>query len=210
MPHVAVLSAIVITSLVSACGAQRVRTSPERTGQTLTVLLPDGDGNTVGHASVSSASHTVHLETARDSTVVSVSTPPAPVSALSESEIRQIFGDVLDALPPPAQRFTMYFRFESGELTEESRETLPRILQAIKERPVPDLVVIGHTDTTGSATGNFALGRRRALMIRALLVQAGLDTAAIDVVSHGESDLYVQTADETLEPRNRRVEVSVR
>jgi len=47
-------------------------------------------------------------------------------------------------------------------------------------------------------------------MVRALLVAAGLDAALIDVTSHGESELQVQTADGTLEPRNRRVEISVR
>ena len=44
----------------------------------------------------------------------------------------------------------------------------------------------------------------------ALLVQAGLDMAAIDVRSHGEAELLVPTADGVFEPRNRRVEVTVR
>ena len=137
--RVAVLSAIVAAGLVSACGPQRVRT-PERPGQTLTVLLPDSDSNTVGRATVSNASGTANLEAARASTLVSASEPPAPVAVLSESEIRRIFRDALNALPPPPQRFTLYFRFESDELTEESRAMVPEILKAIKERPVPDLV----------------------------------------------------------------------
>jgi outer membrane protein OmpA-like peptidoglycan-associated protein len=32
----------------------------------------------------------------------------------------------------------------------------------------------------------------------------------VEVTSHGEADLLVPTADETFEPRNRRVEISVR
>ena len=207
--RVAILSAILAVGLVSACGPQRVRT-PERPGQTLTVLLPDSDSNTVGRATVSNASGTANLETARDSTLVSASEPPAPVAVLSESEVRRIFQDALSALPPPPQRFTLYFRFESNELTDESRAMLPEILKAITGRPVPDLVVVGHTDTTGTRAANFELGRTRALMVRALLVAAGLDPAVIDVASHGESELLVQTADETPEPRNRRVEISVR
>jgi outer membrane protein OmpA-like peptidoglycan-associated protein len=47
-------------------------------------------------------------------------------------------------------------------------------------------------------------------MVRALLVRAGLDAALIEVGSHGESDLLIQTADSTPEPRNRRVEIAVR
>ena len=209
MRRVSVFSAIVAAGLVAACGPQRVRT-PERPGQTLAVLLPDSDTNTVGRATVSNASGTVNLAMAEDSTLVSAGEPPAPVTVLSQSEVRRIFGDVLKALPLPPQRFTLYFRFDSNELTEESRAMLREIQKAIKERPVPDLVVIGHTDTTGTPAANFELGRTRALMVRALLVAAGLDAALIDVTSHGESELQVQTADGTLEPRNRRVEISVR
>jgi outer membrane protein OmpA-like peptidoglycan-associated protein len=206
---VAILSAIIAAGLVSACASQRVRT-PERPGQALAVLLPDADSKTVGRATVANTSGSATLDTARESTVVSAGEPPAPVTVLSESEVDRIFGDALNALPPAPQRFTLYFRFESDELTKESRALVPEILKAVRERPVPDLTIIGHTDTTGTAAANFALGRTRALMVRGLLVEAGADAAVVDIASHGESDLQVKTADGTLEPRNRRVEISVR
>jgi outer membrane protein OmpA-like peptidoglycan-associated protein len=68
---------------------------------------------------------------------------------------------------------------------------------------------VGHTDTTGSATSNDELGRKRALIVRNLLVAAGLDASAVEATSHGESDPLVKTADDTYEPRNRRVEVDI-
>jgi outer membrane protein OmpA-like peptidoglycan-associated protein len=206
---VAILSAVVVAGLVSACASPRVRT-PERPGQAQTVLLPDSDGKTVGRATVSNTSGSATLERARESTVVSAGESPAPVTVLSESEVDRIFGDALTALPPAPQRFTLYFRFESDELTEESRALVPEILKAVRGRPVPDLIIVGHTDTTGTAAANFELGRTRALMIRSILVEAGVDAAVMDITSHGESDLQVPTADGTLEPRNRRVEISVR
>jgi outer membrane protein OmpA-like peptidoglycan-associated protein len=209
MRRIAILGAIVAAGFVWGCGPKRVRT-PERPGQTLIVLLADSDSNTVGRATVSNASGTANLETARDSTLVSVGEPPAPVAVLSQSEVQRIFRDALDALPPPPQRFTLYFRFESDELTEESRAMVPEILKTIKGRPVPDLVIVGHTDTTGTPAANFQLGRTRAMMVRGLLVEAGLDAALVDIASHGESEPQVRTADETLEPRNRRVEISIR
>ena len=96
------------------------------------------------------------------STLVSASEPPAPVTVLSESEVRRIFGDALNALPPPPQRFTLYFRFESDELTDESRAMVPEILKAIKDRPVPDLVIVGHTDTTGTRCSELRAWAERA------------------------------------------------
>jgi outer membrane protein OmpA-like peptidoglycan-associated protein len=210
------LCAIVAACLAPACGPQRVRTpdrpaqSADRPGQALIVLLPDPDTDAVGRATVSNASGTVNLETARDSIVMFATEPPAPVALLSESEIHRIFREALDALPPPPQHFTLRFRFESDDLTEKSRAQVPEILDAIKTRPAPDLVIIGHTDTTGTRAANFDLGKMRAVMVRGLLVDAGVDPASIDIASHGESDPEVQTADDTLEPRNRRVEISVR
>jgi outer membrane protein OmpA-like peptidoglycan-associated protein len=62
----------------------------------------------------------------------------------------------------------------------------------------------------GTQQANFDLGLKRALTVKALLVEAGLDAATLDVTSHGELDLLVKTPDETPEPRNRRVDIAVR
>jgi outer membrane protein OmpA-like peptidoglycan-associated protein len=174
------------------------------------VLLPDGEGENSGRATVSNPAGATDLVAPNDATVVSSNRPPTPAKHLSDSEVRRIFGDALSALPPPAQRFTLYFRFESDELTADSQSMVPEILEAIKNHPVPELLVIGHTDTTGTTVANFDLGRKRAEMVRGVLIDAGLDGSGIKVISHGETDLLVPTADDTFEPRNRRVDISVR
>jgi outer membrane protein OmpA-like peptidoglycan-associated protein len=194
---------------VSGCGRQRIQTAAQP-GQTLVALLPDpGDGN-VGRAVVSNSAGSSDLASARESTTVSPNQPPAPVTILSEADVTRLFGDALSTLPLAAQHFILYFRFESEELTDESRALLPQILQAVRDRPFPDVAVVGHTDTTGTRAGNYELGLRRANTIRGRLVAAGIDSSLIEVTSHGEGDLLVNTADEVLEPRNRRVEITVR
>lgn len=206
---VAVLMATLGAALVAGCGPQRIRT-PVLPGQSLVVLLPDPGSGTVGRAVVSSPAGAADLAAARESTTVSLNQSPAPVTIMSEADVTRLFGDALSALPLAPQYFTLYFRFESDELTDESRALVPQILQAVKDRPFPDVAVVGHTDTTGSRAGNVELGLRRANAIRGRLVDAGIDASMIEVTSHGEADLSVKTADEVLEPRNRRVEVSVR
>jgi outer membrane protein OmpA-like peptidoglycan-associated protein len=42
------------------------------------------------------------------------------------------------------------------------------------------------------------------------LIEAGVDRSAIVVTSHGEATLLVPTADNVNEPRNRRVDITVR
>jgi outer membrane protein OmpA-like peptidoglycan-associated protein len=132
------------------------------------------------------------------------------LGTLSPDDVDRIFGDALSALPPPPQRFTLFFRFESDALTDQSQALIPQILAAVKKHVVQDVVVIGHTDTMGTQQANYALGLKRAMMIRNILVEAGLQGSTIDVTSVGELDPVVKTADETPEPRNRRVEIAVR
>ena len=193
-----------------SCGAPKQIRTPERPGQTLVVLLPDAATGVVGHATVTSPSGSADLSAARDSTTASINEPLASVTVMSEAEVRRIFGAALAALPPAPSRFTLFFRFESDEPTVESRALIPDVVKAVKGRPVPEVAVIGHTDTTGTTASNLELGLRRANMVRSLLIAAGLDASFIELASHGESELLVPTADEVLEPRNRRVEISVR
>lgn len=206
--QVAALAALVAGGFVWSCGPRRIQEF-DRPGQTLTVLLPDPESGTVGRATVSSPSGTTDLAGARESTAASVNQPPAPVVVLSERDVQALFGAALSALPPPPRRVTLYFRFESEELTDESRALVPEILKTVRGRPAPEVVVVGHTDTTGSSAFNFELGLKRANSVRDLLVEAGLDAPSVEVMTLGEADLLVPTPDEVLEPRNRRVEIVV-
>jgi len=174
------------------------------------VLLPDPGDGAVGRAVVSNSVGATELTGARESTTVAPNQAPAPVIVLNEADVTRLFGDVLATLPAPPQIFLLYFRFESEELTDESRALLPQVLQAVRNRPFPDVAVVGHTDTTGTNASNYELGLRRANAIRGRLIESGVDAGLIEVSSHGESDLLVKTADSVAEPRNRRVEITVR
>ena len=96
-------------------------------------------------------------------------------------------------MPPAPRRFTLFFRFESDALTDQSQALIPEILAAVKEHAVQDVVVVGHTDTMGTQQANYGLGLKRAMMVRNLLVTAGLNGSTIDVTSVGELDPLVKT-----------------
>jgi outer membrane protein OmpA-like peptidoglycan-associated protein len=199
---------ILVLSISTACGPKRIQL-PVRPGQSLTVILPDSDTGSTGDARVANAQGAIDLTDERDAALAT--TGQAPVGGtLTPEEVDRIFGDALSALPPAPQRFTVFFRFESDELTEQSQALIPAILSAVKKHVVQDVVVIGHTDTMGTQQANYALGLKRAMTVRNILVDAGLDGSTIDVTSVGELDLVVKTRDETPEPRNRRVEIAVR
>lgn len=200
--------AIAAVTIATACGPKRV-SGPVRPGQDLIVLLPDSDTQSTGGARVSNQFGAVDLAAERDAAVVARSRGPV-LTKLSAADVKSVFGDALSALPPAPRRFTVYFRFESDALTDQSQALIPEILAAVKGHAVPDVAVVGHTDTTGSQLTNYGFGLKRAMMVRNILVKAGLSGSAIDVTSVGELDPLVKTADNTPEPRNRRVEIAVR
>jgi OOP family OmpA-OmpF porin len=200
--------AAVAAGLQMACGPLRSRT-PQPKGQATVVLLPESDG-TVGRASVSNVSGSVDLGTARASTRVVPGAAPEAVKEMSEADVSRIFADAIAAQPPAPAHFTLYFQFDSDEFTEESRKLVNQVQEAVKMYPAPQVAVVGHTDTTGSATANIGLGLRRAEVARMRLIEAGLDRSAIVVTSHGEATPLVPTADNVNEPKNRRVDITVR
>lgn len=206
----AVAAAIAAALTTAGCAGKRVAPAAAPTAQTLVVLLPDPDTGVTGRADVSNAAGRADLNAPRAAAIAIPARTPGPVTTMSEEEVQKIFGAALAALPPAAQHFTLYFLFESNELTEESRALVPQILSVVRQRSIPEVLVVGHTDTMGAPKANIELGLNRATTVRGLLVQAGLDPSTVEVISHGETDLLVKTPDETPEPRNRRVEISVR
>ena len=199
---------IAAVTFAAACGPKRIAL-PVRPGQSLTVLLADTDTRSAGDARVSNPFGAVDLAEERDAALATANSRPV-FGKVSAADVRNTFGDALSALPPPPRNFTLFFRFESDELTDQSRALIPEILSAVKEHAVQDVVVIGHTDTMGTQQANYALGLKRAMMVRNLLVDAGLNGSTIDATSVGELDLLVKTPDETPQPRNRRVDIAVR
>lgn len=170
------------------------------------VLLESPDGTT-GKVVVKGKKGEQLLDTARQAAPMDGSTPPAPVD---EAKFNKDFSDAIAARPALPEHFLLYFESGGTTLTPESTAALDKIIDVASKRPAVDMSVIGHTDTPGKAELNEALALKRAVAVADLLKQKGLKVQALSVESHGERNLLVPTPDDTPEPRNRRVEVSIR
>jgi outer membrane protein OmpA-like peptidoglycan-associated protein len=197
-----------LAALAAACAAKHAPTSVER-GQSLVALLPDPETNKTGRATVWNKAGSADLDSERKA-VLSSEKQMGRVAKLSDDDVERLFGAALEALPPEPRNFTLYFKFESDELTEESTQLVPTILAVVKKRSDPEVAVVGHTDTMGPPKANVELAMKRAAFVGKLLVAAGLSGSIIELSSHGEAALLIRTPDETPEPRNRRVEITVR
>lgn len=205
------LGAVLVTALAAlaaACAAKQATTSVER-GHSLVALLPDPETEKTGRATVWNKAGSADLDSERKAVVTSEK-HMGRVAKLSNDDVERLFGAALEALPPAPSSFTLYFKFESDELTEESTQLVPTILAVVKKRSDPEVAVVGHTDTMGPAKANVELAMKRAAFVGKLLVAAGLSVSTLELASHGEAALLIRTPDETPEPRNRRVEITVR
>lgn len=125
-------------------------------------------------------------------------------------EVTRTFADALAAQPPRPVSFLLYFLEGKDALTPESQQVVQQIFAEIARRPAPEIVIIGHTDRVGSVISNDALSLRRAEKVRDDLVKLGIPADQMEVAGRGEREPLVPTEDEVPEPRNRRVEISVR
>lgn len=128
---------------------------------------------------------------------------------VGDRQVKEDFGETIAALPKIPVRFLLYF--STGiTLTAESQSLIPTIISEAKTRPAVDISVIGHTDTLYTDEYNNQLALRRATKVSELLTDKGLKANSMTIESHGKRNLLVQTPDNTWEPKNRRVEVSIR
>ena len=179
------------------------------TSHDVIVLLPDDQGKT-GAIVVSSAGVERRLDRPRQTVTVEAGSPPELPTVMPGQEVLAIAGPALAALPKPPARFILYFEHDSVDLTVESQALLQKVIDTIRDRAAVDVSVVGHTDTVGKNKYNCTLSLKRARAVASILRGKGVDPAVLDITSHGKHNPLVPTGDQVPEPRNRRVEITVR
>jgi outer membrane protein OmpA-like peptidoglycan-associated protein len=175
---------------------------------TYVVLLPE-EGGAASAVTVAAGSQKTVLE--KPYSVASVDTQGNIQSkAITAEEANRTFAAALAAQPPKPVSFTLYFETNSVEVTAASRPTLDALFSEVARRSAVEVQVTGHTDRVGSDADNDRLSLQRAEAVRAMLIQRGIQSNFLRAVGRGEREPLVPTPDEQAEPRNRRVEVTVR
>lgn len=190
------LAAVVACALLAACASSgTVVLLPQKDGRETAVALKEGDKEVVLDKPYAAAKATALGPRVYQS---------------SPQEVETQFGSALAAQPSRPTTFNLYFVEGKDEFTDESKKVVASILSEITSRPVPDVLVVGHTDAVGNDSSNDALGQQRAETVRAELIRLGISPADVHAISRGKRALAVPTPDGVAEPRNRRVEIIVR
>ena len=162
------------------------------------------------YATVSSAAPASQAcKTALDSSLMrleaSARPAPVPVSAPAPAPVPA----PAPAPAPQASVFTVYFDFDSWTLKAEQLKVLTDVINTARSGGQANIIIVGHTDTSGPADYNQKLSVKRANVVVEALVDMGARRAALHASGVGETDLAVETGDNVKEARNRRTVVTL-
>lgn len=99
----------------------------------------------------------------------------------------------------------VYFAFDSYTVSPGEVPKIQAIADVLRSGSMA-VILQGHTDERGSREYNLALGERRALAVRELLISMGVATDSIQTLSLGEEQPAVAGFDESAWSLNRRVQ----
>lgn len=100
----------------------------------------------------------------------------------------------------------VYFAFDSYAVAPGENSKIRMVAGTLQSNGGQAVILQGHTDERGSREYNIALGERRALAVRELLISMGISSDRIQTLSYGEELPAVSGSDETAYSLNRRVE----
>ena len=170
------------------------------------VVLPAADGH-VGGVVVESGGKTVVL----DKAYASAEPGDSQAHEAKPEEVNQVFADVLAARPIPPGDHKLFFKVDSDEMTDESKDEFDnKVFADVHRRAAAEIVIIGHTDSTGEESHNDGLSRDRAEAIkRILLARQGDLPANISITTAGRGQRDDKDPPSTPNPNERFVEIIV-
>jgi len=138
--------------------------------------------------------------------------PPAPVYAPEPAP-----APAPAPLPPPTppkmititlDESVLHFVVDKWDIPKEGEPALDDAVAKINEYPTLRVMVIGHTDSTGSDSWNALLSQRRAESVARYLTTHGVDAARLDnVKGKGPSEPVADNKTREGRSKNRRVQI---
>jgi outer membrane protein OmpA-like peptidoglycan-associated protein len=103
----------------------------------------------------------------------------------------------------------LLYDFDSDIVKPTARTNLRALAQSLEKYPGSDLLILGHTDSVGTAEYNSRLSVRRADAAAEYLVSQGVQRSRIGTGGLGEEEPVASNATALGRGKNRRVEVAI-
>jgi len=103
----------------------------------------------------------------------------------------------------------LLFGFDSDQITPAARDNLRKFAASLRKYPNTRTLIVGHTDSRGSAAYNMDLSDRRAQSAASFISAEGVDRARVSTAGRGEAEPIATNASDAGRGQNRRVEIAI-
>jgi OOP family OmpA-OmpF porin len=104
--------------------------------------------------------------------------------------------------------FHVNFDFDKANIKPEYKAKVLEFAQIMKENPMLNAVIEGHTDSVGSDAYNEKLSAKRAEAVRNALISEGIEASRLKAVGYGEAKPIADNKTKDGRYENRRVEAN--
>ncbi len=190
MKLIKLMVVLISTSLLFACSSNPFKDEA-------------GDGTQAGDVAVEDRNATTSGVEGSNADGEDISGAEAQVIVGEENYV----GNELDDPQSPLSNRVVYFEYDSSSVRQEDQVTLAAHAEYLGNNPNATVRLEGHTDNRGAREYNLALGERRALAIRQILMLHGASINQFQVTSFGEERPAAEGDDDSVWQLNRRVEL---
>jgi outer membrane protein OmpA-like peptidoglycan-associated protein len=103
----------------------------------------------------------------------------------------------------------LLFDFDSDRIKPTAAANLRTLAQSFEKYPNTNILIVGHTDATGSDSYNQGLSQRRASTARSYLATQGVNRDRLESAGRGESEPIATNDTDAGRAANRRVEIAI-
>lgn len=101
------------------------------------------------------------------------------------------------------------FDFDQSTLKPSARINIESLATSLKNNPETNILIVGHTDATGTDAYNYRLSERRAAAVKAYTQSQGISSSRLTTEGRGETEPIASNTSETGKAQNRRVEIVI-
>ncbi len=108
-------------------------------------------------------------------------------------------------------KFDSGILFDTGkaDLKPAARTNLQGLATSLQNNPQTNILIVGHTDNTGTESYNMDLSVRRAEAVKSFIVANNVSPARLSTEGRGETEPIADNSTDSGRAQNRRVELAI-
>jgi len=194
-------SAMLFQSCATATKTQKGAVIGAAAGGTIGAIIGKKAGNTavgaiIGGAVGGTAGAVIGRRMDRQAEEIKQTVPNAEVIREGEGIIVKFDSGIL-------------FDVDQSKLKGAAMSNIESLATSLKNNPQTNILIVGHTDATGTDAYNYKLSERRAASVKSYAVSQGISSSRLTTEGRGETEPISDNTSDSGKADNRRVEIVI-